>query len=366
MALSQFQEVDVIHIVQNASLLKSETSRIEERTERNLHAKVVYIPMPQTPFIPLTTALFNHRYYKKMLQILHEYIQQKGKPDLVHVHVSVKMGVAALWLKRMFDIPFVVTEHSNIYHNRKGEENYYSYSPYFRFISKKVLKKADVLITVSNFLGKAINETVAKKEFTVIPNVVDTSRFYYTENQPVNSLFRFLHVSNLSPIKNPQLMLEAIHLFLQKDQSAEFVFIGNKTKEWEDEALRIGIPKKSIHFMGEMHYVSVAEEFRKSDAFFLYSKSETFSCVTAEALCCGLPIVSSNVGAIPELVNNTNGVLTDLTDPEALASAMLLVKKNYRNYDRKEISRRAVAKYNYRIIAEQLLFVYQKVLKKKY
>lgn len=366
MALSELQEVDVIHIVQNASLLKNETSRIEERTERNLRVKVVYIPMPQTPFLPLTTALFNHRYYKKVLQILQEYIRQKGKPDLVHVHVSVKIGVAALWLKRRFDIPFVVTEHSNIYHNRRGEENYYSYSPYFRFITRKVLRKADMLITVSNFLGNAINETVEKKEFTVIPNVVDTSRFCYAENRPVNSLFRFLHVSNLSTIKNPQLMLEAIQLFLQKDQTAEFIFIGNKTKEWEDEAFRIGIPQKNIHFMGEMHYVRVAEEFRKSDAFFLYSKSETFSCVTAEALCCGLPIVSSNVGAIPELVNSTNGVLTDLTDAEALANAMLLLKKNYWNYDRKGISEQAAAKYNYRIVAEQMLSVYQEVLKRKY
>ncbi len=363
-ALSEFQKVDVIHIVQNTSLLTNETYRTEKHTEKNLQTQIVYVPVPNTPFATLTTALFNRRYYRQMLDTLKEYSEQNGVPDLVHVHVPVKMGAAALWLKRKFSVPFVVTEHSNIYHNRAEEESFSTYSPYFRFITKRVIDKADVLITVSDFLGKAINEIAGKKEYTVIPNVVDTSRFYYTENKPAHSVFRFLHVSNLYPVKNPQLMLEVIHLFLQTDQSAEFIFIGNKTKEWELKAAKLGIPKKSIQFMGEIPYAKVAEESKKADALFLYSKSETFSCVTAEALCCGLPVVSSNVGAIPELVNKTNGILAEPENAEALANAMLLLKKKYGQFNRKKIAEEASAKYNYSIVAQQLLSVYQKVLGK--
>ncbi|MBK8089652.1 MAG: glycosyltransferase [Chitinophagaceae bacterium] len=363
-ALSEFQKVDVIHIVQNTSLLTNETYRTEKHTEKNLQTQIVYVPVPNTPFATLTTALFNRRYYRQMLDTLKEYSEQNGVPDLVHVHVPVKMGAAALWLKRKFSVPFVVTEHSNIYHNRAEEESFSTYSPYFRFITKRVIDKADVLITVSDFLGKAINEIAGKKEYTVIPNVVDTSRFYYTENKPAHSVFRFLHVSNLYPVKNPQLMLEVIHLFLQTDQSAEFIFIGNKTKEWELKAAKLGIPKKSIQFMGEIPYAKVAEELKKADALFLYSKSETFSCVTAEALCCGLPVVSSNVGAIPELVNKTNGILAEPENAEALANAMLLLKKKYGQFNRKKIAEEASAKYNYSIVAQQLLSVYQKVLGK--
>ncbi len=361
-ALSQFQQVDVIHLVQNTSLLTNETSRTEKRSEKNLNTEIVYIPAPNTPFATLTSALFNRRYYKQMLETVKEYIQQNGKPDLVHVHVPVKIGVAALWLKRKFNIPFVVTEHSNIYHNREGEESFSTYSPYFRFIAKRVFDKADVLITVSDFLGKAINEAAVKKEYTVIPNVVDTSRFHYVEKRASTDLFRFLHVSNLYPVKNPQLMLDAIQLFLQTDQSVEFIFIGNKTKEWELKAAGLGISQKNIHFLGELAYENAAEEFKKADALFLFSKSETFSCVTAEALCCGLPVVSSNVGAIPELVNSSNGILTEPGNVTALANAMYSIKKNYSQFNRKEIAERASVKYNYRIVAEQLLSVYQKVL----
>lgn len=363
-ALSEFQQVDVIHLVQNTSLLTNETYRTEKRTQKNLHTEIVYVPVPVTPFASLTSALFNRRYYKQMLDTVKDYIQQKGIPDLVHVHVPVKMGAAALWLKRKFNIPFVVTEHSNIYHNREGEESFSTYSPYFRFVAKRVLDKADVLITVSDFLGKAINEIAAKKEYTVIPNVVDTSRFQYAEKQTASSVFRFLHVSNLYPVKNPELMLEAIHLFLQTDQSAEFVFIGNKTNEWKLKAVKLGIPEKSIHFMGEIAYEKVAEELKKADALFIYSKSETFSCVTAEALCCGLPVVSSGMGAIPELVNDTNGILAEPENAAALAKALLSLKNNYGQFNRKEIAERAAAKYNYTIVAQQLLSVYQKVLGK--
>ncbi len=363
-ALSEFQQVDVIHLVQNTSLLTNEAYRTEEYTEKNLHTKIVYVPVPNTPFSTLTSALFNRRYYIQMLDTIKEYIHQKGLPDLVHVHVPVKMGAAALWLKRKFNIPFVLTEHANIYHNREGEESFSAYSPYFRFIVKRVIDKADQLITVSDYLGKAINEIAVKKEYSVIPNVVNTSIFQYAEKKTDHSIFRFLHVSNLYPVKNPQLMLEAISLFLQEDQSAEFIFIGNKTKEWDRKAAALGIPKKSIQFMGEIPYEKVAEEFKKADALFLYSKSESFSCVTAEALCCGLPVVSSNVGAIPELINNTNGILTEPENARALANAMLSLKKNYGQFNRKEIAKQASAKYNYSIVAEQLLLVYQKVLSK--
>lgn len=361
-ALSVFQQVDVIHLVQNTSLLINETQRTEKRSERKLYTEVVYVPVPNTPFATLTAALFNSRYYKQMLDTLRNYIQQNGTPDLVHVHVPVKMGAGALWLKRKFNIPFVVTEHANIYHNRMGEESFSTYSPYFRFITKRVFDKADVLITVSDYLGKAINEIAGKKEYVVVPNVVDTSLFYYTEKKPAQPVFRFLHVSNLYPVKNPQLMLEAVQLFLQRDQSAEFIFIGNKTKEWEMKAAKLGISQEKIRFLGEIPYKKVAEEVKKADALFLYSKSETFSCVTAEALCCGLPVVSSNVGAVPELVNAANGILAEPENAEALAIALLSLKKNYWQFNCKEIAAQAAAKYSYRVVAEQLLSVYQKVL----
>jgi len=362
-ALSAIQQVDVIHLVQNTGLLTNETYRTEERKENNLHAKIVFVPVPNTPFSKLTAALFNRRYYKQLLDILTEYIQQNGMPDIVHVHVPVKMGAGALWLKRKYDIPFVVTEHANIYHNRQ-EENIHTYSPYFRFITKRVIEKADALITVSDYLGKAINQFAGKKKYMVIPNVVDTSVFHYTEKEKNDSLFRFLHVSNLYPVKNPRLMLEAIRLFLKKDQSAEFIFSGNKTNEWEMAAAKLGICKKHIHFTGEIPYEKVAEEMKRADALFLYSKSETFSCVTAEALCCGLPVVSSNVGAIPELINTDNGILAEPESAVALASAMLSLKANCNQFNRKKISEDASAKYNYRIVAEQLLSVYKKVLRK--
>ena len=159
-------------------------------------------------------------------------------------------------------------------------------------------------------------------------------------------------------------MLEVIYMFLQKNQYAEIIFICNKKKKCELKAAKLGIPKKSIQFMGEIPYAKVAEELKKADALFLYSKSETFSCVTAEALCCGLPVVSSNVGAIPELVNKTNGILAEPENAEALANAMLLLKKKYGQFNRKKIAEEASAKYNYSIVAQQLLSVYQKVLGK--
>ncbi len=356
-AIAQHQPIEVIHILQNTNLLTTEPFRTEERTEENLTVKTFYLPFPTTPFEQLSKLIFNQRYYTTMLRALKEYMLQNGKPDLVHVHVPVKAGVGALWFNRKWKVPFIVTEHSNIYHNT-GKENFYTNSAYFRFVTKKILSKAIALITVSDFLGKAINEIACKKEYTVIPNVVDTSLFFYPLNKMANERFRFLHVSNLYPVKNPNKMVQAIALYLKKRKDAEFVFIGNKDNALYKAAQELNIPDENIRFMGEIPYKEVALEMKQADAFFLFSKSETFSCVTAEALCCGLPVIASNVGALPELINDENGILVEADNTEALAKAFDELQLNHSQYNSKTISHEASAKFKYEIIAAKILSVY--------
>lgn len=360
-ALAQLQEIEIIHIVQNTNLLKKETYRTEVNTAINLKQTIVYIPYPKLLFKKLSNLLFNYLYYITLHRQLKNYIQKNGKPDIIHVHVPVKAGAAALWANRKYKIPYLVTEHSTIYHNW-GKEHFISASPFFKLTTKKIIKKASALITVSNFLGQKMNDIVLKKNYIIIPNVVDTSLFYYQRNNEKNDLFRYLHVSNLSPMKNPYKMLEAIALYLKTNQDAEFIFIGNKDDRLPVEATRLNIAKSNIKFLGEIPYNDVAAEMRQADALFLFSKSETFSCVTAEALCCGLPVIASNVGALSELINIENGILVEPDNIESLANSFEQLQLNYKQYTREKIAEKASTKYKYETVAKQILSIYKEVL----
>jgi glycosyltransferase involved in cell wall biosynthesis len=363
-AVAALYTVDVIHLVQNRNILKITKPGIEKRVNDGINSSVFFINNKSQLLQSDNTVLFNIRYHRKLLSVLKEYIAQNGKPDLVHVQVPVKIGAGAIWLKQQYGIPFIVSEHSNVYHSdvREGINNA---SVYFKRLTRRVISKADALVTVSAFLGNAILEHACNRPYQVIPNVVNTSLFFYKEHSQPNKRFRFLHVSNLLPVKNPRLMLDAIADVIKTTSAVEFVFAGNATDEWKKYAESIGLTEDVVNFKGLLSYEQVAIEMQKADAFFIFSKSETFSCATAEALCCGLPVAAARVGALPELLNFSNAVFSEnANDADSFAHALVQLKNNYQHFNRKEIAKYAASKYNYQVVAQQYDALYKSIINK--
>ena len=113
MALSSIIPIDVIHIVQNNTRLKNVKASTEVSCHSNIRFILKIIPYHITGFSFLNKIIFNWRYIRHLKNLLNQYIQENGKPDLVHVHVPVKMGAGALHLKKKYNIPFVATEHNS-------------------------------------------------------------------------------------------------------------------------------------------------------------------------------------------------------------------------------------------------------------
>ena len=363
-AVAALHTVDVIHLVQNRNILKLAKPGIEKQLNDGINSSVFFINNKSQLLQSDNTVLFNIRYHRKLLSVLNEYIAQNGKPDLVHVQVPVKIGAGAIWLKQQYGIPFIVSEHSNVYHSdvREGINNA---SVYFKRLTRRVISKAHALVTVSAFLGNAILEHACNRPYQVIPNVVNTSLFFYKEHSQPNKRFRFLHVSNLLPVKNPRLMLDAIADVIKTTSAVEFVFAGNATDEWKKYAESIGLTEDVVNFKGLLSYEQVAIEMQKADAFFIFSKSETFSCATAEALCCGLPVAAARVGALPELLNFSNAVFSEnANDADSFAHALVQLKNNYEHFNRKEIAEYAASKYNYQVVAQQYDALYKNIINK--
>ncbi|MEO7209947.1 MAG: glycosyltransferase [Chitinophagaceae bacterium] len=359
-AVSLFAKVTVIHAEPDFHhTMKGEISTSEEG---NLKETFLYYPVSQG-FSFISKIITGMRYKKMMKVQVKKYILENGLPDIVHVHVPMKAGIIALWLKKKYTIPFVVTEHWAIY-NDEARDKFSGRNFIFKSYTKKILVKCSLFLPVSDHLGKAVNEIVTKVAYKPVPNVADTDLFFYKKKEEGdNKIFTFIHVSTMKFQKNPRGIVHAFSLFVKEYLSSKLIMVGENFDLVEAYSNELGIPSENIEFTDLLSYPEVAEKMQTADACILYSRFENLPCVIIEALCCGLPVISTDVGGISELINETNGILIKSEDENALLDSMKKIYSSYSNIDREKISMDAISKYNYETIGQEICGIYEEVIK---
>lgn len=354
-AAALYNDIYVIHVAGDASARTTVTEHVINQSG-GLTEHIIYYKRSASFWGKLKSHL---RWLALSKQAIRRYIIEIGKPDLVHVHVPVKAGIAGLWINRNYKIPYAITEHWGIYNNVEIH-NYESKSATFKKYSEKIFDKAAAFISVSSFLAEGVNRLVTKKEYEIVPNVVDTSLFYYKEKPP--SPFCFIHVSNMVPLKNANGILKAFKLLLQQQKNVRMVMIGDTDDFIRNFAKKLELPETHLFFRGEISYEQVARAMQEADCLILFSNIENSPCVIGEALCCGLPVIATAVGGIPELISENNALLVEAKDEPALAAAFQKMMNNYAAYNRKKIAEDAIGKFSYPVIGKKLDMIYSSIL----
>jgi glycosyltransferase involved in cell wall biosynthesis len=353
-AASLYNDITVIHAAGERPGSQLKTNEEVKRTER-LTEQIVYFKKGLSFWGKI---LGHYRWLKSHRRAIKKYISENGKPDLVHVHVIMKAGIAALWLKRKFNVPFVITEHWGIY-NEVAKDNYQKRNRVFRNYTKRIISQASLLVSVSRYLAEGIAKMVIPKKYEVVPNVADTDLFFYKERS--REKFRFIHVSNMVPLKNAEGILRTFQI-VQKRNNAELVMVGDTDISIRNYAASLDLLNKTVFFHGEVKYEMVAKEMQESHCLLLFSNIENSPCVIGEALCCGLPVIATTVGGIPELVNANNGLLIEPKNEQELSHAMMQMMDNYLYYDFGKIAEDAAQKFSYHAAGKKLDELYNAVL----
>lgn len=157
-------------------------------------------------------------------------------------------------------------------------------------------------------------------------------------------------VSYLRPIKNPQIIVEACGLLAQRGVRAHLIVAGDGEMLGELKQLsqRLEIADR-VHWLGLV--ADPVSVLQASDLFLLATVGEAFGLALAEAMACGVPVVGSRAGAIPEVVKDgETGLLVNPLDSAALADG---IEKLGRDYDlRKRMARQAVERVAARFTLE--------------
>jgi glycosyltransferase involved in cell wall biosynthesis len=126
-----------------------------------------------------------------------------------------------------------------------------------------------------------------------------------------------------------------------------------------------GLLDKRVFLTGEVTYSEVASLMRGAHFLLLFSRYENLPCVILEALCCGLPVVATRVGGIPEILDNSNGILVDNEREDQLLQALNAMLDGYAVYDRPSIAKKAAERFSYPVIGGQLAGIYRRLLDNK-
>lgn len=270
--------------------------------------------------------------------------------DILHVHYAIPHLVSANLARQMLgerDVKVIATLHGT-------DVTVVGNDPSYRRVMKFSLEQADGITAVSEFLKKETYRTVGTDcDIKVIPNFVDLERFNATPCPEASKLRRhgervLIHVSNFRPVKRVLDIIEATAQIL-KEVPVRLLMVGDGPDRAAAEvrSRELGI-SDSVTFLGSQD--NIEKILPCADLFLLPSQFESFGLSALEAMACGVAVVATNAGGIPEVVvDNKTGKLVPVGDPAALARASIELLNDPKRLKEMGIAARERAMTEFRI-----------------
>lgn len=289
--------------------------------------------------------------------------------DIIHAHYAIPHAVSAYLACQILGeeskLKTVTTLHGT-------DITLIGLDPGFLPLIRFSIEKSDAVTAVSRFLAEKTKTGFnVKRDINVINNFVDTELY---SRQPCTPFKRqiapnnekiLMHISNFRPVKR---VADTIHIFakvLEKIPS-KLVLVGDGPDRVECERLsrEIGIADH-VRFLGKQ--TALPELLSSADLFLLPSQSESFGLSALEAMSCGVPVVATSMGGIPEvIVHGENGYIAELGDIERMAKYAIELLTNNKKWQvfSEKARERAVSEFRTDLIVPQYEHLYQSVINK--
>ncbi len=352
--------VQVFHVIRDRERKLTKTTRLVEKVQGGLTETILYYASPRFP-IPFFDKLFSQWkfmwLYRKTLKKL---FQERGFPDLVHVHVVYKAGLIAKWINKRWGVPFVLTEQWTI-HLPEAKLNLFDLPYAEQHLISRIMDHTELVLPVSKYLGKAMKQHWPHIQFEVVPNVVDHSLFKPVSRSSREEILQLVHISTLTYQKDPESLFSALVTLKRKGVAFRLDLFGPDTAEVHQWIREHGL-EEQIVFHGEKPQSTLAGVLARADALVLYSRYETFGCVIIEANACGVPVVVPDTALMQELViQGVNGLLVKPHNPKALAEALEQLAERRITFDPERI-RESSLKYGMEKVGKQYVMIYDQLL----
>jgi len=312
--------------------------------------------------------LFEHSLYglaltSKMLEVI-----KYEKLDLLHVHYAIPHATSAYLTKQILkkensDIKVITTLHGT-------DITLVGLEPSFLPLVKFSIEESNGTTAVSRFLKeKTLTNYNIESDIKVINNFIDTDLFSPMPNELLRNKIApngekiLIHTSNFRPVKRVPDTIKIL-TEVKKEIPAKLVLIGDGPERSECERLvREMNLAKDVFFLGKQDVLQ--EILNIADIFLLPSQSESFGLSALEAMSCGVPVVCSSVGGLPELVrHNETGYIAEFGDTSRMAKYVIDLLTNDKKFNAfsKNARLRAIEHFDKKIIVPQYEKYYEEIL----
>lgn len=242
--------------------------------------------------------------------------------DLLHVHYAIPHATSAVMARQILareghTLPVVTTLHGT-------DITLIGQDPSFAPVVTWSINESDGVTAVSDYLRQETYDHFAVDNgIEVIPNFIDTDRFFRQNKEHFkqalcpNGEKVIVHVSNFRTVKNTKQVVDIFHRVQQHHSDVKLLLVGDGPERvpTERKARDLGV-YDDIRFLGKQD--PIEEILSIADVFLMPSESETFGLAALEAMACRVPTVVSDVGGLPELVNDgETGCLCPANDVDA-------------------------------------------------
>ncbi len=279
--------------------------------------------------VPVDYPLFEHSPYALALAVKQHEVALREGLELMHAHYAIPHAATAWLAKQMLkaqrDLKVVTTLHGT-------DITLVGQDPSYFTITKFSIERSDAVTAVSAFLRDETYRAFGCDgcDVRVIPNFVSTADFFPASDGSCRRALApadhkiLIHVSNFRPVKR---VVDVVRIFarVRRATPATLVLVGDGPDRdaAEQEADRLGL-RADVRFPGKVD--RVADLLRGSDLFLLPSQMESFGLSGLEAMACGVPVLATRTGGLPEVVvEGETGYLLPVGAVEEFADRALAV-----------------------------------------
>lgn len=309
--------------------------------------------------------LFDFPLYTLALASKMVEVAQYEKIDLFHCHYAIPHATSAYLAKQMLNRPTVkviTTLHGT-------DITLVGLEPSFLQIMKFSIEQSDGVTAVSRFLReKTLTNYNIDKEIEVIPNFVDVKHFRRINAEEVRRTCAphgekiLVHTSNFRPVKRVGDVIRIFHEVRKKVPSRLFLIgDGPDRSQCEQLARDLGI-YQDVKFLGKQ--TEVVPLLSAADLFLMPSQSESFGLSALEAMACEVPVVSSSVGGLPELVlHGQTGFIAEIGDIDRMSRYAIDLLSNPQKHSMfAAAARKRALEFNSEKIVAQYEQYYERIL----